>query len=85
MNQATDPALRRSMLSDMRHLIAEADRLNTEKYIGKEGREARHRKTVETPNVPKTNLPKTNLLSKQHWRNIPITVRREKALIHSGR
>jgi TATA-binding protein-associated factor Taf7 len=30
MNQATDPALRRSILSDLRRLIAEADRLNTE-------------------------------------------------------
>jgi soluble cytochrome b562 len=30
MNQATDPAVRRSMLSNMRRLIAEADRLNTE-------------------------------------------------------
>jgi hypothetical protein len=30
MNQSTDPALRRSLLSDMRRLIAEADRLNTE-------------------------------------------------------
>jgi len=29
-NQATDPALRRSMLTDMRRLIAEADRLNAE-------------------------------------------------------
>jgi len=36
MNQATDPALRRSMLSDMRRLIAEADRLNTESTLTKE-------------------------------------------------
>jgi TATA-binding protein-associated factor Taf7 len=35
MNQATDPALRRSMLSDMRRLIAEADRLNTESTLAK--------------------------------------------------
>ena len=30
LNQVTDPALRRNMLFDMRCLIAEADRLNSE-------------------------------------------------------
>jgi len=42
MNKATDPALRRSMLSDMRRLIAEADRLNAKSTKPK------------TPDKPKT-------------------------------